>query len=232
MFFNHWKHKAALAPGHYGPAVDGIWPAALVSPLLGLTQRMRKRGQASEQHPGLCSHCIDLNRSHGHPKHKEGWWVEDEGEPSKKWQWVWMNTEASVLTCEEHTQKCALPALDLDTGLHTLPPEDEAGGTPLQRIFPGASRQTDPLLPGHGLPPASASGTAPFDLRACALSATLQITPRLKIRWHYKLNLIKVGYSSMPFCLLFISRVSSAHVRKSCSPPCKSMEESHRITSQ
>lgn len=62
-------------------------------------------------------------------------------------------------------------------------------------------------------------------------TATLQITPRLKIRWHYKLNLIKVGYSSMPFCLLFISRVSSAHVRKSCSPPCKSMEEI-RITSQ
>lgn len=203
-------------------------------PLLGLTQRMRKRGQASEQHPGLCSHCIDLNRSHGHPKHKEGWWVEDEGEPSKKWQWVWMNTgEPLYLPANTHTEVCALPALDLDTGLHTLPPEDEAGGTPLQEIFPGASSRLTLSLPGTW-PPSCLSlwHLRLFWPEAFSHTATLQITPRLKIRWHYKLNLIKVGYSSMPFCLLFISRVSSAHVRKSCSPPCKSMEESHRITSQ
>ena len=160
--------------------------------------------------------------------------MENEGESSKKWEWVWMNTgEPLYLPVNTHTEVCVLPALDLDTGLHTLPPEDEAGGTPLQEIFPGASSRLTLSLPGTR-PPFCLSlwHLHLFWPEAFSHTSTLQITPSLKIRWHYKLNLIKVGYSSMPFCLLFISRVSSAHVRKSCSPPCKSMEESHRITSQ
>ena len=74
--------------------------------------------------------------------------MEDEGESSKKWEWVWMNTGGPLyLPANTHTEVCALPALDLDTGVHTLPPEDEAGGTPLQEIFAGASSRLTLSLP-------------------------------------------------------------------------------------
>lgn len=60
-----------------------------------------------------------------------------------------MNTGGPLCSpANTHTEVCALPALDPDTGLPTLPPEDEAGGMPVQEIFPGASSRLTLSLPG------------------------------------------------------------------------------------
>lgn len=156
------------------------------------------------------------------------------GSPARSGSESGWTQEGLCTYLQTHTQKYVhFQPWTWTQGFHTLPPEDEAGGTPLQEIFAGASSRLTLSLPSTW-PPSCLSlwHLHLFWPESFSHPSTLQITPSLKIRWHYKLNLIKVGYSSMPFCLLFISRVSSAHVRKSCSPSCKSMEESHRITSQ
>lgn len=117
----------------------------------------------------------------------------------------------------------------------TLLPEDEARRMLFQEIFPRSSEwDWDWSSPSHvlGLHPASASGMCAFIYPSPSVRLPLsKWLVRLQIGLLSKLDLIKVGYSSMLFSLFAISHFSFTHVRRLCSPTCRTREESHRIIS-
>lgn len=112
--------------------------------------------------------------------------------------------------------------------------EDEARRM-LFQIFPRSSEwDWDWSSPSHvlGLHPASASGMCAFIYPSPSVRLPLsKWLVRLQIGLLSKLDLIKVGYSSMLFSLFAISHFSFTHVRRLCSPTCRTREESHRIIS-
>lgn len=215
-------------------AVDGIWPAALASLCWPWHRECRKGPRLQSSTLGFaCFALAWIGHMVTQTTRRAGEWKMRRSLARSGSGSGW--TQEGLCTyLQTHTQKYVhfQPWTWTQGFTHDLL-RMKLGARPCRKFSQGL--RVDWLSPSQvlGLPPASASGTCTFLApESCSHPSALQITPSLKVRCHYKLNLIKVGYSSMPFCLLYISRVSSAHVRKPCSPPCKSMEESPRITSQ
>ena len=169
--FGHWNKDNKSCPWPLGTReASRGWQLAgsFGQPLLTLTQRMWKRkgrswAQTSEKLPGVCAHCIGRNRSGGHPNHKEGWWLEDEAESSKKWEWVWMNTGDLCTHLQTHTQKCVhFQPWTRTQGFPLSLLRMKLEGGPCRRFSQGLQVGWPFPSQALGLPPASASGTCAF----------------------------------------------------------------------